>query len=181
MANKPTDQMQEALDQTLNPQAYQQLMDDLALDPEAQREFQQVADVDQLLKQARPHSLPNRERNARSIMDKIAARQLPIAQPRKSAQALAFSLTLVASFAVVVGTLLVLASWLLFTNGLLLSTLAQVLVGLVAVLVTFVRLLVQTMTQTFARYPFLSVGVLLIPVALAGLRRLSSGKNNKNS
>ncbi|MFZ4827493.1 MAG: hypothetical protein ACOYLB_09055 [Phototrophicaceae bacterium] len=174
MATQPTNPLQDARQHVPNPQAYSHPMDTL------EEEHQAVADVDQLLKQARPHAIPNRERTARSIMDKIATRQLPVAQPRKSAQALAFSLTAVATFAVIVGTLLVVAGWLLFTNGILLSALAQVLVGLVGVLVAFVRLVTQVMTHTLAQYPFLGVGVLLIPLAIVGLRRLCSGKNDPN-
>lgn len=171
MANPSTNPLQEARNHVPTPQVYQH-------EREAQGENQQAEDVEQLLKQARPHVLPNRERNARSIMDKIALRQLPVSQPRKSAQALAFSLTMVASFAVLVGTLLVLAGWLLFTNGIILSGLAQVLVGLVGVLVAFVRLLTHAMAQALSRYPFLGVGVLLIPLAIVGLRRLCSGKKD---
>lgn len=142
-----------------------------------EEELHAVADVDWLLRQARPHALPNRERNARSIMDKIATRQLPVAQPHKSARALAFSLTVMASFCVIMGTLLVLAGWLIFNSGILLSALAQVLVGLVGMVLAFVRLVTQVMTHTLAQYPLLGAGVVFIPLAIIGLRRLCSGKN----
>jgi anti-sigma factor RsiW len=166
--DKQRQQMHEALDATLKPDAYRDLMRDVQHDAESAREYEELRSVDGALKEAPLPTEPVPRRLAANIMAKIAdAKTLPVAQPLKSGRALAVGLVLggLAGFG-----LLVLLSWGLlaaFGTGTALSGLALGVVGL-AVAVYSALTAAGTLV---ANNPLIFLALLLIPLAAFGLHR----------
>jgi hypothetical protein len=168
-------QMQEALDATLSPDAYRDLMQDMQQDTEAATDYQKLQSVDGMLKEARTQPRPAPNLLAQRIMAKVAKPEsLPVAQPLKSGRALAISLATLAivGFPILVGISLAILS--VFGTGSALSGFALTIVGAAVALYAGWEALVTNAVNLVILYPIVFALLLLIPLAGFGLRRMGS-------
>ncbi len=164
-------QMQEALDASLQPDAYRDLMEQVKRDPEASARYGQLQNVDAVMRNDRPKAAPS------SLLDGIMGRiaqpeTLPAPQPLSSGRALAVGLGI---GTVVFVPLLLFASigvLTVFGTGTALSSAALWVVGLVVFLYGAMSGTVGLVTAN----PLIIALVLLIPIAWAGLWYLGRGE-----
>lgn len=166
--DKRRDEMQEALDATLDPQAYRKLLQEVEADTQTAREYEKLRSVDGALKEARLPPKPVPKRLAANIMAKIAdPKSLPTPQPLKSGRALAIGLAIggTAGFGLLVGLSLgILAA---FGTGTALSGVALGIVGVAALLYSALN----AAGALVANNPLIFAALLLIPLAAYGLHR----------
>lgn len=164
-------QMQEALDATLKPDAYRELMAEM--DADAKQQYRKLQTTDALLKEARPAPVPLPSRMAANIMARIAQPEsLPVPQPYKSGAALAVGLAVGAVIGF--GALVAVSVGVLATVGTA-STLSGAALGIVGSAVAlFAALdgLVSWAGRLLAGYPLIFGALALIPLAWAGLHLL---------
>ena len=166
--------MQEALDASLQPDDYRDLMEQVKRDPTVGAHYDQLQDVDAMMRDSRPQAAPS------SLLDGIMGRiaqpeTLPAPQPLSSGRALAMGLGI---GTVVVVPLLLFASIGLLTvfgTGTALSGAALWVVGLVVLLYGALGGAASVVTAN----PLIIALVLLIPAAWAGLWFL--GRGNRES
>ncbi len=157
--------LQQALDGELSSEAYEELI----TDPTAAQQVKRVRQVDNLL-EAAPTDMAPRSL-ADGIMARIAAKALPEPISRIGGLSLAISLCTVSVIAL---PLLILAVWgLLSVLGTAagLNGVAQLLVGAAAVLASGLNALASNAGTLLRTYPFLPMLLVLVPLAIVGLRR----------
>lgn len=165
-------EMHEALDATLEPEAYRKLLGDVRQDSATAREYEKLQSVDGALREARLPREPVPRRLAANIMAKIADPQaLPTPQPLKSGRALAIGLALggAAGFGLVV-----LLSWgvlAAFGTG---TALSGVALGVIGVAVGVYSAL-NAAGILVANNPLIFAALLLIPLAAYGLHHTRPG------
>lgn len=159
--------MQEALDASLEPEAYRKLMEDMKGDPDASAEYGRLQSADGMLREARTEAAPRSM--AEGIMARIAKKDaLPAPLPQAAGRAVALGLGVTA--VIVLPLLVVLSLGILsaFGTGGILSGAALGVVGVVAYLYSLL-----TTTQAVIAGNWLMVALLLlIPLGLFGLWRL---------
>jgi ferric-dicitrate binding protein FerR (iron transport regulator) len=160
--------MQEALDESLSPEARRALFDQLDQDADAAAQFNRLRQVDQILKNAPFEHAP--ARLALAIMARLAelkAEHLP----GTSGLALALALALVTLLAL---PLLMAAGWLVLAalgSAAALSAALQQIVMLLALVLGVLKVLVAGAQEWLASSPQSSALLALIPIALYGLLR----------
>jgi hypothetical protein len=174
MSDSQKREMNEALDANLTPDAYQQLLTDMQADNQTAHTYRKLQDVDQVLQDARTRPTPSPNRLAEGIMARIAARQdLPAVQPLKSGRALALGLGITAVVILPLLVALSLAILSAFGTGGALSSLALGVIGGTLALYAGLNGLVAWATQILSSYPIIFAALLLIPIALWGLRHVT--------
>lgn len=174
MSHKQQQQMQEALDGTLSPDAYAQLQRDLNQDQDANQRYQKLQSVDTALQDARlePQAVPNRL--AMNIMAKIRQPEaLPKSQVLSSGMSLALGLAAV--MLVMLPLLLGLSLTILSTLGTA-SALSGLALGVLGAAVFAYGILtswVSLASGWLAAYPWIFAALLLIPLAGFGLWRIN--------
>lgn len=166
-------QMQEALDATLSPDAYRNLLEDMQQDAEASTEYEKLQSVDGMLKEARtqPRAAPNLL--AQRILAKVAQPEsLPIPQPLKSGRALAVGLGVLAVVALPLLLAFSLTVISVFGTGSALSGLALSIMGGAVALYAGWNTLVASAGSLIMNNPLIFALLLLIPLAWFGLNRL---------
>lgn len=160
--------MQEALDESLSPEARRALFEQLDEDVDAAAQFNRLRQVDHILKTAPLEHAP--ARLALAIMARLAelkAEHLP----GVSGLALALALALVTLLML---PLLVAAGWLVLAalgSAAVLSTALQQVVTLLALVLGVLKVFVERAQELLAASPQSSALLALIPIALFGLLR----------
>jgi anti-sigma factor RsiW len=162
--------MQEALDERLSPEQYQELVKELDRDTEGSAQFSRLKQADQLLRTAPHERAP--QRLALGIMARLAESMQSHQLSRVSGLALALGLALV----MLVTMPLLIAAVALFLNAVgsaaalnaVVAGIATLLTVVVAMLEVFVQS-AQKMVTNYPQAPLLLAGI--IPVALLWLAR----------
>lgn len=163
--------MQEALDSTLEPEAYRKLLVDIEQDTESAASYERLRNVDAALQDTAMQRVPNSL--MQGIMERIAQPEaLPTAQPLKSTRALAIGLGITAVLAVplMVGLSLLLLS--LFGTGSALSGAAIGMISVVVFLYTLLQSLLISSEAFIMSNPLIVTLVALVPLAWFGLWRI---------
>lgn len=182
MSDSQKREMNEALDANLTPDAYQQLLADIQADEQSAQTYHQLQHVDQALMEARTRPAASPNRLAEGIMARIAARQdLPAVQPLQSGRALALGLgiTGIVALPLLLGLSLAIVS--VLGTGSALSSLALGVIGGTLALYAGLNGLVTWAAQILSSYPLIFVALLLIPLALWGLRRVTPSASEQQS
>ena len=165
--------MQEALDDALTPEMLHMLRQRLAAEPEEAEQFQQLKQVDRLLRMAPFERAP--ETLAIKIMARLAEGLQPYMSARTSGLALALGLALVT---LVLMPLLAGLGWLILNtlgSPAALGALIGQLAGLLAALVNGLNSLAASAEVLLAAFPELPLALLLtIPIAIFWLLRLAA-------
>lgn len=159
--------MQEALDESLSPEARRELFEQLDQDAEVSAQFHRLRQIDRLLRTAPFERAP--ERLALAIMARLAkaAEQLP----RSSGLALALALAMVT---LLLMPLLIAAGWLVLAalgSAATLSSALQQIVTLLAMLLGVLEVFVERAQELLTTSPQSAALLALIPLALYGLLR----------
>jgi hypothetical protein len=160
--------MQEALDESLSPEARRELFEQLDTDADAAGDFNRLRQVDQILKTAPMEHAP--ARLALAIMARLAelkAEHLP----GTSGLALALALALMTLMLL---PLLMAAGWLVLAalgSAAALSSALQQIVSLLALVLGVLKLFVEQAQDWLAASPQSAALLALIPIALYGLLR----------
>ncbi|MEM6281254.1 MAG: hypothetical protein AAF787_03595 [Chloroflexota bacterium] len=171
MTNNMNRDMQEAVDETLHPDAYRKLQEGMKQNPEAAADYKKLQSAERLLRDARPRKAPS------SLMDGIMAaiaepEALPAPQPLISGRALAIGLGVAAAVALPLLTLLSLGILSIFGAGSALSGFALGVIGVVMFLYALVTGTISGARDLMIAFPLLPALLLLIPAAWYGLWRL---------
>ena len=161
--------MQEALDETLTPEARRQLFAQMDKDADSAAEFKRLRQVDQILRTAPFEHAP--ERLAAAILARLAETLQSEQFMRTSGMALALALALVT---LLVLPLLIAAGWLVLAalgSAAALSSALQQVVMLLAMVLGVLKVLVERAQEFIASSPQSAALLALIPVALYGLLR----------
>ncbi len=159
--------MQEALDESLTPEARRELFEQLDQDADASAQFNRLRQVDQVLKTAPFEHAP--ARLALAIMARLAEAAEHL--PRSSGLALALALALVT---LLVLPLMIAAGWLVLAalgSAAALSSALQQVVTLLAMVLGVLKVFVERAQELVASSPQSSALLALIPLALYGLLR----------
>lgn len=175
MSDKQQRDMQEALDASLDPKAFADLMRDVEADRETAQTYRKLQSAESQLQQASTQSARVPNRMADSIMARIAqAESLPEPQTDKNQRALAWGLGLSAAlvFPLLLGLSITILT--IFGTTSALSGVALGVIGLALYLYTSLNALVATAGTWVAQFSFLFAALLLIPLAIVGLRRFGT-------
>lgn len=169
--------MQEALDESLEAAARQELFHQLDQDPEGTAEFQRLRQVDRMLRAAPFERAP--KALAMNIMARLAETLKQPQLSHLSGLALALALTLVT---VVLVPLLISAAW-MFLNAIgsaaALAALMHTLSRLLALVLAGVNTLAQSARDFLEAYPQTpALMVTILPVILFWLVRASTNKSS---
>lgn len=173
MADEKRD-MQEALDEVLEPASYRNLLKKMDADQSA--EFQRLRGLDGALREAKTETAPRDL--AANILAKVRSKALPEEQPLKAALSLATGLLVVALLAIPI--LLGISLWLLAVlgSGTSLSGAALVLVGAASLLLNVLPGMTTAAQTLLVEFPFIPVLLILVPLSAVGLRYLRTTRLN---
>lgn len=171
MNTKRQNELNEAVDATLDPAAYRKLQENLETDAAASDELKRLQSAEGMLRDARPQPAP---RNlALNIMAKIQqAEALPEQQAMKSTRALALGLGITAIVGLPLLFILSLLTIATLGTGSTASGIALAIVGVASLLYAQLNGLTAFAGQMLAQYPLLLAALLLIPIAIFGLWRM---------
>jgi hypothetical protein len=169
--------MQEALDETLTPEARRQLFAQLDRDADGAAEFKRLRQVDQILRTAPFEHAP--ERLAAAILARLAETLQSEQFMRTSGMALALALALVT---LLMMPLLIAAGWLVLTalgSAAALSSALHQVIGLLVLVLGVMEVFVERAQDLLKSSPETPALLLtLIPVALYGLLRYAMRDND---
>lgn len=176
MSDKPERDMHEALDASLPPDAYGQLMQDVQADRHKAQTYRRLQDADADLKRASTQQQRVPDRLAMNIMSRIAqADNLPAPQLGKNRRALVWGLGITTALIFPLMLTLSLTVLALFGTTSMMGSVALGILGVALYLHNLLNGLVTSAGLWATQYPLLLAALLLIPIAVVGLRQLSAG------